>query len=1024
MERATENLSSSCSGSSVPSLPKYDVFLNHRGPDSKRTFISHLYEALCEAGHPPFLDAKSLVKGTAAFSSINEAISGTLVHVAILSPRYAESKYCLNELCEMLATGKPIIPVFYNVKPKDLRHVEVYGGLFYEAFLRHSTRRGCEEVSRWKEALQAVSELKGLSLSDCNGGEMKLVKKVVAAVLKLLPALRQLEDSNQSSCVINTLHSMGDDVGLLGIYGTSGIGKTTIAHEVYINERLNFQHCCFLTNVKDSKGVNFMGLQMKMVTELLQVDAMKMQWDFGRWFEKIQNQKVFLVIDDITEKEQFDELIPDLEKLAPGSRVLITSCEKDILQTIIDAVTQGTVQSALHEVPKLSFSDSLRVFIWCAFQENNLLAVDASLHDLVNKITTACCGLPLALEVMGRFLAKKKKLPEDLKYWQEAIMTIGKDEEIISSLYDFGLHDFYVEKKVTISRSVDKVYCFQSSSKKDLQDSEMVILELLRRMEELELNNVRIWSNQCTHLLEKFRVGVDIVLGALHFLNASGDEGPMVAWYAPLVKFLCCMLEGEALLLSCCENHYNMAAFALSSPPPSVPAFSRFALLLRELDWTLDFICYVKQPHIDEVIPMGKWRWSEEKCRFYSEMEFPGIQDETLESDVHRQTKDREALQAALNANPIGQLSATPPSVNDSASMLRSVSSLATYCFPFRTKRKLHDEEVIFRNAKNQDLLEGIWKKRLLGTSPDSPSSSSTPTDCFYIDNLDRTNKEWIAIGASKTVKKCKWLGVTVAVAVMSMSEEQVKAEVDLLARVRHPNVVELLGYAHKDDISYPKGYIVTELMEQDLTSLIKQKRKNVGPPGIPFVLPVALDIALQIVEAMIHLKECGVLHRDLKPKNCLVCSKFMADSLPAECSDIPMFYTIKLIDFGDSKLRGQDSNFWSYNRGTPAYMAPEIYERSKDLYTWPADVYSFGMTCYEIFTGRAPFKAFTKFSDIQEFICSGGRPLFPRECPRVLKELIEKCWAQNPNDRPKFQDIRKDLWHCKSYAYNLPFEL
>ena len=82
---------------------KYDVFLNHRGPDLKKTFVSHLNKALRLAGCEAFLDAKALVKGQHAFNSINEALSGVVVHVAIFSRRYAESKYCLNELCDMLA---------------------------------------------------------------------------------------------------------------------------------------------------------------------------------------------------------------------------------------------------------------------------------------------------------------------------------------------------------------------------------------------------------------------------------------------------------------------------------------------------------------------------------------------------------------------------------------------------------------------------------------------------------------------------------------------------------------------------------------------------------------------------------------------------------------------------------------------------------------------------------------------------------------------------------------------------------
>lgn len=132
------------------SLGKYDVFLNHRGPDVKKSFVSHLNEAFISVGLNPFLDAKSLVKGHHAFHSINDALNGVGVHVAIFSKRYAESKYCLNELCDILKSGKPIIPVYFDIDPVHLR--QPHEGHFANAFLKHKTRGREEEIIRWKAA--------------------------------------------------------------------------------------------------------------------------------------------------------------------------------------------------------------------------------------------------------------------------------------------------------------------------------------------------------------------------------------------------------------------------------------------------------------------------------------------------------------------------------------------------------------------------------------------------------------------------------------------------------------------------------------------------------------------------------------------------------------------------------------------------------------------------------------------------------------------------------------------------------
>lgn len=121
--------------SNFENLTNFDVFLNHQGLNLKKIFISHLGKELCWVHQNPFLDAKSLVKGQHAFNSINEALLGVFVHIAIFSPRYVESKYCLNELCDMLASHKPLILVFYNVELENFCRIE--RGSIAKAFLDH-----------------------------------------------------------------------------------------------------------------------------------------------------------------------------------------------------------------------------------------------------------------------------------------------------------------------------------------------------------------------------------------------------------------------------------------------------------------------------------------------------------------------------------------------------------------------------------------------------------------------------------------------------------------------------------------------------------------------------------------------------------------------------------------------------------------------------------------------------------------------------------------------------------------------
>jgi len=148
-------------------LHKYDVFVNHRGPDVKLTFAADLTDALCQAGFHPFLDAKSIGQGRHVFDSIAEALSGACVHVAIFSKRYAESKYCLEELTSMVQSNHIVLPVFYNVKPEDLRWIDK--GPFAEGFRKHRKRRRQEKIKLWKEALWDVSERRGFRIDEFDG---------------------------------------------------------------------------------------------------------------------------------------------------------------------------------------------------------------------------------------------------------------------------------------------------------------------------------------------------------------------------------------------------------------------------------------------------------------------------------------------------------------------------------------------------------------------------------------------------------------------------------------------------------------------------------------------------------------------------------------------------------------------------------------------------------------------------------------------------------------------------------------
>jgi serine/threonine protein kinase len=167
----------------------------------------------------------------------------------------------------------------------------------------------------------------------------------------------------------------------------------------------------------------------------------------------------------------------------------------------------------------------------------------------------------------------------------------------------------------------------------------------------------------------------------------------------------------------------------------------------------------------------------------------------------------------------------------------------------------------------------------------------------------------------------------------------------------------------------------------------------------------------LQIVEGMVYLHEQDIMHRDLKPKNCLV----KARSEPPD-----VYYTLKLADFGSAREMDTEctSDLFTVNPGTILWMAPEMFgpckgSYAKVEYTKSVDVYGFAIICYQVVTGEmTPMPEITG-TNVMEAVRNGARPSFPASlsCPEALKQLIINCWHEEPGSRPTFVDIRKRLW-------------
>ncbi|GLJ07641.1 hypothetical protein SUGI_0071540 [Cryptomeria japonica] len=139
-------------------------------------FLSwHSMESDSVASTSAFLDLEVLEYGDFLPTTIEAAIRGANLHIAIFSESYAESAWFLDELSLMLKSGAKIVPIFYYVEPSDLRYVAQGKGKYVAAFNKHEKKRRYkpEKLQEWKKALSEVSL-----------DEMRLFKNMVNIVLK------------------------------------------------------------------------------------------------------------------------------------------------------------------------------------------------------------------------------------------------------------------------------------------------------------------------------------------------------------------------------------------------------------------------------------------------------------------------------------------------------------------------------------------------------------------------------------------------------------------------------------------------------------------------------------------------------------------------------------------------------------------------------------------------------------------------------------------------------------------------
>ncbi|XP_061356879.1 probable 2' cyclic ADP-D-ribose synthase BdTIR [Gastrolobium bilobum] len=148
----------------------YDVFINYRRIDSQKTIAPLLHEYLVNLDVKPFMDTIDMKPGHRLFDHIDEAIHGCKVGVAVLSPGYCDSYFCLHELALLSEYKKRVVPIFYDIKPSELLVKD-------SACYPHNVLR------RFSSALEETKYTVGLTFDSSKGDWSELLRKASDAVL-------------------------------------------------------------------------------------------------------------------------------------------------------------------------------------------------------------------------------------------------------------------------------------------------------------------------------------------------------------------------------------------------------------------------------------------------------------------------------------------------------------------------------------------------------------------------------------------------------------------------------------------------------------------------------------------------------------------------------------------------------------------------------------------------------------------------------------------------------------------------
>ncbi|CAA7057313.1 unnamed protein product [Microthlaspi erraticum] len=452
------------------------VFINFRG-ELRSNFVSHLHAALERQGINSFIDSKE--KPGVDLKELFSRIEKSTVALAILSSKYTESHWCLDELvkikeCVDLRTLR-VIPIFYNLKPDTVKQLDGNFGLQLWDLWKKKGRD--DRILKWDAALQGVRSKKALILEE-HTNEAAFINLIAAHVQDFLSEDLALREENpkpqgrgeenpkpeeRSNPAVNNIKPgeqrlkqleeklimdcEDNESRIVGIVGMAGIGKTYLAETLFkkLKKKVN-SHVFIKLDSEKWNDQKLDWLQKTLVEGLLDKSI-----DCGNgnplefWKDTLVKKKVVIFFDNVTDKKQIKPLLGNCNWIKAGSRILITTRDKSLLKELT---------CDLFHVPKLNDRESLELF-----RDQVCTTLEGNIMDMSRKFVDYAGGNPFALKEFGDELCGK-----DEDHWKT---RLGKLTQCSNSMVGDKLRICYDELNEKQKDAFLDIACFFRSQEEN-----------------------------------------------------------------------------------------------------------------------------------------------------------------------------------------------------------------------------------------------------------------------------------------------------------------------------------------------------------------------------------------------------------------------------------------------------------------------------------------------------------------------------------------------------------------------------